>query len=142
RVTLPASPARVNRPTDPSFQAGRIRPQREKQRAGTREAAGVPFERAVSTGTEAVLFNARPLLLLAGAYLVVAAALVPAVWRDREGAHPLDVATVTIFPALAFTATLLAALVLVERRPLGGNVWLAFAAVAVALLPAILLLAR
>ena len=33
-----------------------------------------------------MLFNALPLLLLAGAYLLAAAALLPAVWRDREGA--------------------------------------------------------
>jgi PAS domain S-box-containing protein len=96
----------------------------------------------VSTATESLLFNALPLLLLAGAYVVVAAALLPAVWRDREGAHPLDIATVTIFPALAFTATVLAALIIDDRRPLGGHLWLSFAAIVVALVPANLLLAR
>src|SRR5207253_3172073 len=129
-------------PTDPSFKAGRIRPQREKQRAGTREAAGVPFERAVSTGTEAVLFNALPLLLLAGAYVVVAAALVPAVWRDRARAHPLDVAVVTMFPAIAIAATVFGLLVLHDRRPFGGHTWFSLAAITVAFVPALLFIAR
>src|SRR5439155_11451292 len=97
----------LNGPIGPSFQA-----------------AGVPFERSVSTATESLVFNALPLLLLAAAYLVVAAAVVPAVWRDRRGSHSLDVATVTVFPTLAFTATILAGLVLVDRRPLGGHPWL------------------
>ena len=95
----------------------------------------------MSTATESVLFNALPLLVLAGAYLVTAAALVPAVWRDREGAHPLDVATVAIFPAVAFTASLLGVLVLVDRRPLAGHLWFVFAAIVVALVPAVLVLA-
>ncbi len=97
---------------------------------------------SVSTATQSLLFNALPLLLLAGAYVVVAAALVPAVWRDRQRAHSLDVATVTIFPTLAFTAAVLAALVVVDRRPLGGHLWVAFAAIVVSLVPANLLLAR
>src|SRR6185503_2706954 len=82
---------------------------------------------ALSTATQTLVFNALPLVLLAGAYLVVAAALVPAVWRDRRGAHLLDVATVTIFPTIAFTATVLAVLVVIDRRQLGGHVWLSFA---------------
>ena len=96
----------------------------------------------VSTATESVLLNALPLFLLAGAYLLVAAALVPAVWRDRAGSHPLDLATVAIFPALAFSATALGIAVVVDRRPLGGQLWLSFAAALVALVPAVLLLTR
>src|SRR5580765_3018620 len=97
---------------------------------------------AVSTATQSLIFNALPLVLLAGAYLVVTAALVPAVWRDRHDAHSLDVATVTIFPSLAFTAAVLAILVVIDQRPLGGHLWLSFAAIVVALVPANLLLAR
>jgi PAS domain S-box-containing protein len=89
-----------------------------------------------------VLFNAMPLLLVAGAYLLVTAALLPAVWRDREGAHPIDVAMLAIFPALAFSATALGISVVRDRRPLGGQLWLSFAAALVALLPALLLLTR
>ena len=89
-----------------------------------------------------MLLNALPLFLLAGAYLLVAAALVPAVWRDRARAHPLDVATVAIFPAVAFSATALGIGVAVDLRPLGGQLWLSFAAALVALVPALLLLTR
>jgi len=96
----------------------------------------------VSTATEAVLVNALPLFLLAGAYLLVAAALAPAVWRDRVGSHPLELATVAIFPAVAFTATALGIAVVVDARPLGGQLWLSFAAALVALVPALLLLTR
>src|SRR5581483_1530880 len=106
------------------------------------QAAGVPFARPVSPATESVLFNALPLLLLAGAYLLVAAALAPHLWRDREGAHPLDLATVAIFPALAFSATVLGILVLEDKRPLGGHLWVAFVAVLAAILPALFLLSR
>ena len=48
----------------------------------------------------------------------------------------------TIFPTLAFTAAVLAILVVVDQRPLGGHLWLSFAAIVVALVPANLLLAR
>jgi PAS domain S-box-containing protein len=89
-----------------------------------------------------VLFNAIPLLLLAGAYMLVAVALVPAVWRDRAGSHPIDVAMLAIFPALAFSATALGISVVRDRRPLGGQLWLSFVAALVALLPASLLLTR
>ena len=54
--------------------------------------------RPVSTTTESVVFNGLPLLFLAGAYLAVAASLVPAVWRDRRSADPLEIAIVTVFP--------------------------------------------
>src|SRR5260370_40377414 len=92
-------------------------------------------QRPVSTTTESVVFNGVPLLILAGAYLAVAASLVPAVWRERPRADPLEVAIATIFPAVAFAATLLGALVLHDRRPLGGHVWICLAAVVIALVP-------
>jgi PAS domain S-box-containing protein len=96
----------------------------------------------VSTTTESVLFNGVPLLVLAGAYLAVAAALVPAVWRERARAHPLDVAIAAIFPAIAFTATLLGVLVLRDRQPLGGHIWLSLVAVVIALIPVLLFAVR
>src|SRR5581483_9229079 len=73
------------------------------------------YDSHVSTATEAVLVNALPLFLLAGAYLLVAAALAPVVWRDRVGSHPLELATVAIFPAVSFAAALVA---LVPALPL------------------------
>jgi two-component system, OmpR family, phosphate regulon sensor histidine kinase PhoR len=88
------------------------------------------------------VFNGVPLLVLAGAYLAVAASLVPAVWRERPRADPLEVAIATIFPAVAFAATLLGVLVLHDRRPLGGHVWICLTAVVIALAPVVLFAVR
>jgi PAS domain S-box-containing protein len=96
----------------------------------------------VSSETKSVLFNALPLLVLASAYLVVAGALAPVVWRHRARVHALDVATVTIFWVVAFAAGLLGAFVLHDQRPVGGHVWVAFTATCVALVPALVLFVR
>jgi two-component system, OmpR family, phosphate regulon sensor histidine kinase PhoR len=96
----------------------------------------------VSTTTESVVFNGLPLLLLAGAYLAVAGSLVPAVWRERRRADPLEVAIATIFPAVAFAAALLGVLVLHDRRPLGGHVWICLAAIVIAFAPLVLFAVR
>jgi PAS domain S-box-containing protein len=99
-------------------------------------------QRSVSTTTESVVFNGVPLLVLAGAYLAVAASLVPAVWRERLRADPLEIAIATIFPAVAFAATLLGVLVLHDRRPLGGHLWICLAAVLVGLAPVVIFAVR
>ncbi len=96
----------------------------------------------MSIATQSVLFNALPLLLLAAAYLVVAAALVPLVWRDRSVAHPLDIATVAVFPAVAIVAAVLGALVLRDDEPVGGHIWATFIAVCVGLVPPLLFFTR
>jgi len=96
----------------------------------------------VSQSTQAVLFNAVPLLLLASAYAAVAGAVMPALWRDRDRAHPLDWAIVLVFPAVTIAVGILGVLVAQEQRPFGGHVWFSFAACLVALAPAALLLAR
>ena len=94
----------------------------------------------MSTATESVLFNALPLLMLAGAYVVVTAAVVPSVWRNRRSAHPLELAIVLVFPLTAVVAALLGALVLVDQEPVGGRLWITFAATCAAFVPAILFL--
>jgi PAS domain S-box-containing protein len=96
----------------------------------------------VSQATEAVLFNGLPLLLLSAAYAAVAGAVLPALWRDRSRAHALDWAIVMVFPGIALACLIFGILVLYDRRPFGGHIWISFAAVVVALLPALLLLAR
>jgi PAS domain S-box-containing protein len=96
----------------------------------------------VTQATEAVLFNGLPLLLLAAAYAAVGGAVLPLVWRDRTRAHPLDWALVLVFPGIAMASGIFGVLVLQERRPFGGHTWLSLAAVLLALLPALLLLAR
>jgi PAS domain S-box-containing protein len=96
----------------------------------------------VSETTKAVVFNALPLLLLAGAHAAVSVALLPALWRGRARAHPLDWAIALIFPGIAVAAGIFAVLVFHDRRPLGGHLWLSLAATLAALTPAVLLLAR
>jgi PAS domain S-box-containing protein len=96
----------------------------------------------VSQATEALLFNGLPLLLLAAAYAAVAGAVLPVLWRDRARAHPLDWAIVTVFPGIALASGIFGVLVLRERRPFGGHTWVSFAAVLLALVPALLIVAR
>ena len=85
--------------------------------------------------TQAVLFNAVPLLVLATLYLSVTAALVPALRRERGRARGTDVVTALVFPCVAFFAALLGALTVATREPLAGHLWPSFAATIVALLP-------
>src|SRR6266511_1897918 len=98
------------------------------------------IESPVSTGTESVLFNAVPLLVLAGVYLAVTAAVTPGVWRHGRAAHPLDYAVMTVFPSVGVAASILAILVLEEQRPIGGQTWVAFSAIAIATVPALVFL--
>ena len=96
----------------------------------------------MSQATQAVLFNGLPLLVLAAAYAAVTGAVLPVLWRDRGRAHPLDWATVLVFPGVAIAAGIFGVLVLDERRPFGGHTWLSLAAILAATAPAALLVAR
>src|SRR2546430_4544320 len=92
--------------------------------------------RPVSPQTEAVWFNALPLLVLAGAYLLVAAALAPTLWRERSRVAASDLAIALVFVSVGVPAAILGAVVLYERAPVGGHVWPLFAATLIALAPA------
>ncbi|HEY8646895.1 MAG TPA: GAF domain-containing protein, partial [Gaiellaceae bacterium] len=96
----------------------------------------------MSQATEAVLLNGLPLLLLAAAYAAVTGAVLPLLWRDRARSHPLDWAIVFVFSGFAMASGIFGVLVLREQHPFGGHIWLSFAAVLLALLPALLILAR
>ena len=91
---------------------------------------------------KAVYFNAVPLLVLATAYLLVAAALAPALWRERHRVTVTDVALASVFPAIAVPALIYGLVVLTDRSPIGGHVWPPFAATIVALVPALVFLRR
>ena len=91
----------------------------------------------MTDATQAVVLNGVPLLLLAAAYAAVSGAVLPALWRDRGGAHPLDWAVVLVFPAIAFAAGVFGALTVTERRPLGGHTWISLAATLVGFLPVV-----
>jgi PAS domain S-box-containing protein len=95
----------------------------------------------VSDATEAIVLNAVPFLVVAAAYAAVAAALVPALWRGRPTMHPLDRAVALIFPGIAGASAIFGALVVHERKPFDGHLWISLVAALVALAPALLLLA-
>jgi PAS domain S-box-containing protein len=96
----------------------------------------------VSPEDQAVYFNAVPLLVLAGAYLLVATALAPTLWRERGRVSTTDVALAAIFPSIAISAAIFGGLVLYDKSPIGGHLWPAFAATLVALVPALIFLRR
>ena len=96
----------------------------------------------MSPQDKAVYFNAVPLFILAGAYLMVAAALAPTLWRERRRVSVTDVGLAAIFPAVGIAAGIFAAEVLRDRSPIGGHVWPAFGATLVALIPALIFLRR
>ncbi len=96
----------------------------------------------MSETTQAVLWNGVPLLVVAAAYAVVALAVLPVLWRDRRQARPIDWAVVLVFPGIAVAAAIFGVLVIHDRRPFGGHVWISLAACLAALAPALLLLIR
>ncbi|MFN2469105.1 MAG: GAF domain-containing protein [Gaiellaceae bacterium] len=92
--------------------------------------------------TKSVLVNALPLLVLAGAYLAVPAALLGPRWRDRGRLTLGELALASVLPAIAVAAATLGIAVLLDPAPLAGRLWSSFAAIAVALVPPALVLAR
>ena len=99
-------------------------------------------QRPVSPEDQAVYFNAVPLLVLAGAYLLVAAALAPTLWRERSRVSTADLALALIFPAIGISAAIFGGLVLYDRSPIGGHVWAPFVATLIAIVPALVFLRR
>ena len=84
--------------------------------------------------TQALLFNAVPLLVLAALYLAVGASLLPVLWRERRGTREIGYATALVFPAVG-VAALLVVQTLVTREPLAGHPFAAFAGILTVALP-------
>jgi PAS domain S-box-containing protein len=101
----------------------------------TRLARGVSSESPVTPQDQAVYFNAVPLLVLAAAYLSVAAVLGPTVWRERGRAGLADVAAALVFPLVGVAAAIFGIVVLVDQSPVGGHVWPPFVACVIGLIP-------
>jgi len=95
----------------------------------------------VSLETQSVLLNALPLLALAAA-LAAVAVLLAVSWRARGRIEAAELGLLCLLATLAVVAATLGALVLHDSRPLGGQLWVSFAAIAVALPPSVLVLAR
>jgi PAS domain S-box-containing protein len=96
----------------------------------------------VSAETQAVVFNAVPLLIAAAAYAAVAGAVMPPLWGERARSESLDWAIALVYPAIAAACGILGAVVLGDRRPVGGQLWATFVAAVLAAIPAFLLLTR
>jgi PAS domain S-box-containing protein len=96
----------------------------------------------VSAEHQAVFLNAVPLLALAAVYLAVAVVLAPLVWRQRQRVQLLDWGTAAVFPSVGVCALVLGVLVLHDRRPLAGHGWGSFAAIVLALVPALVVVLR
>ena len=88
------------------------------------------------------MLNGVPLILLAAAYAAVSVAVLPALWRERGGAPPLDWAVVLVFPSIAFAAGVFGILTVSEERPLGGHTWISLATTLAAFLPVLPILVR
>jgi PAS domain S-box-containing protein len=93
----------------------------------------------VDADTNAVLFNAVPLLLLAALSLTAAGLRVRA--SRRQGLLLTDLPA-ALLAGTGLAAALLGVALLVEREPLAGRVWLGLVAILVAAAPVALLLTR
>ena len=91
---------------------------------------------------QAVYLNGVPLIVLAALYLGVSVAITPSFVRRRAGATLADWARALVFPCIGASCALVGAGVLVDREPVGGNVWLSFAAFLLAAVPALLFAVR
>ena len=83
----------------------------------------------MNADTQAVLFNAVPLLVLAALYLVTAGAVVRASPLSRPGAEAL------LFGSLGLAAAIVGLTVLAEREPLAGHALLSAPAILLAGVP-------
>jgi PAS domain S-box-containing protein len=93
----------------------------------------------VNTETQAVLFNAVPLLLLAALYLAVGVALAPALWRERGRAREVEFAAALVFPSVGLAAAVVGVQVLVTREPLAGHALISLLGILLASLPFLVL---
>jgi two-component system phosphate regulon sensor histidine kinase PhoR len=91
----------------------------------------------VNTATQAVLFNAVPLLILAALYLTVGIALLVALRREGGRIRDPGFATALTFPCVGVAAAVIGVQILVEQEPIGGHALVAFPAILLALVPAI-----
>jgi PAS domain S-box-containing protein len=96
----------------------------------------------LSIETKTLVFNAVPLFVIAVAYAAVFIAVLPSVWRARSRATAGDVTVVTIFPAVAAVAAVYGAIVIQQDEPVQGHLWLSFAAMLFALVPAVVFFGR
>jgi GAF domain-containing protein len=89
----------------------------------------------MSAETQAVLFNAVPLLILAALYLAVGLAVAPALWRERGQAHGIGFATALVFPAVGLALAVLGVETLVTQEALTGDPLVGLVGILLAAIP-------
>ena len=135
QVPLPIGrPAYLSKPEESRRAAGNA----VRARIGDAYHPGSP----VSPEAHAVFLNAVPLFVLAAIYLAAAGSLLPSLWRERGAARELEYALALVFPCGGVAAGLFGVLVLLDREPVGGRPWIAFAAIASAGSPGLGFFAR
>ena len=90
--------------------------------------------------TQAVLFNAVPLLVLAGLYLALGVVFAPTLWRERGRLREAGYASALLYPCLGIAIGIVGLEVLVDREPLGGHLWLSLPALLLAAIPVVAML--
>jgi PAS domain S-box-containing protein len=93
----------------------------------------------VTEATRTIVFNAVPLLVLAVVYTALTGAVLPLLLRDR-GRASLDWGIALVYPGIALAAGMLGAVAIYDREPLGGHLWVSFAAALIILAPGLLML--
>ena len=85
--------------------------------------------------TQAVLFNAVPLLILAALYLAAGVVVAPALWRERGQTPAIGFATALIFPCVGLAAAVAGVATLVTREALIGRPLISLLGIVLAALP-------
>jgi hypothetical protein len=93
----------------------------------------------VNAETQAVLFNAVPLLILAALYLAVGFAVTPALWRERGQARGIGLATALVFPCVGLAAAIVGVETLVSREAPSGHLLLTLLVILLAALPLVVI---
>src|SRR6188472_623408 len=124
RSTLTICLTGANRPNGPSLQA-----------------AESTILTPVDARTQAVLFNAVPLLVLAALLLTIALGVSLPLLRDRSRMGRVEIAFALVFPCLGIAALVGGLLLLDEPEPVGGHPLVFLGAIVLAAVPAVAFLA-
>jgi GAF domain-containing protein len=89
----------------------------------------------VNAETQAVLFNAVPLLILAALYLAVGLAVTPALWRERGRTREIGFATALVFPCVGLAAAVVGIETLVTQEAPTGHQLVALLGILLLALP-------
>ena len=95
----------------------------------------------MSQANQALWFNGVPLLLVAAANLGASALLGRRLWSERRRVGLADLGPFLVFVVVGVVALVYGVVVVADRQPLGGHVWLSFAAAILIGLPAVVALA-